>query len=160
MVQLEHLVFSNLWFSQTHLPALAEVTPSFKVKEITLTALGEHAEDKEDVLLKAFKRNYSLLRVQCKSKSFICNSTLNWFSDARQAHLNFYLDRNHKLAEWTKNPKLVPQELWSYAVALALEAGINSLFQSLIALLGLGVGLKQANRKRKPSQDFDSSSNK
>jgi len=130
-----------------YLQSLANALPSFKVHVINLTiqAGGWTAADKE-LLLEGFKNNYSVHSVDCKPVSGSRNS---WFNDTNQRRLDFFLDRNRKLAQWTENPKLVPPELWVYALDLALKAGVNSLYRSLLALSGHGVGLPQEQQKSK-----------
>jgi len=92
--------------------------------------------------------------VQCKKHE----SEENWLNEANQSRLELYLYRNRKLAQWIENPKLVPRDLWQYAIMLALEAGINSLYQSLLALSGHDIGLRQQGRKRKRPRYYDPSS--
>lgn len=133
--------------------ALEAAFSSLKVKELDVQLLEEvNAEDKKR-LLEAIKKNYT---IQSMEITLIFDE--DWdegrngyplFRDARRAQLDFFLNRNCKLAEWTANPKLVPRELLSYAMILALKAGINPLFQGLVALSGQGIGLKQKGRKRK-----------
>lgn len=77
-------------------------------------------------MLNALKKNYTIQSLQ---------------GVGLETEVELYLTRNHKLAAWTRDPKLVPPELWSYAVSLALKAGVDSLFQSLLALSGHQVGL-------------------
>jgi len=126
-----------------HSQALVNALPSFKIPELTLFLF--HGFQDEGIL-EALKRNYTAQSVHCKTY----DGEDDWFNAADQARLDFFVNRNRQLAQWIKNPKLVPRELWSYAIMLALEAGINSLFQSLVALSGQGIGLPQQSRKRKP----------
>jgi len=125
--------------------------PLLKVKELTVFFHGR-SHDAEGRLLAALKRNYTVQNVIFKEA--VANSNANWFSEANQARLESYVDRNRKLAQWVENPKMVPRELWSYAMTLALKAGVNPLFQSLLALSGQGIGLRQRGRKRKRPQYF------
>lgn len=155
-IRLNHLVLHCR--CSIILRALAEAILSFKVAELCLFVrpLADNDEE-EHLLMEAFKRNYSIQTVTCKHVSMADDET-NWFSDDNQARLEFFLDRNRKLAQWTANPKLVPQELWTYALNLAKEAGVTSLFQSLLALSGQGFGLRQQGQKRKHPQYYSPSS--
>lgn len=129
------------------LRALAEGIPLLKIEELELSfvsrCLDENEQD-ERLVLEAFKRNYSLQSAQCTL------GDENWFSEANQARLEFYLDRNRKLVQWTENPMLVPRDLWSYAIMLALKAGANSLYQSLLTLSDQGLGLKRGRKRKRP----------
>jgi len=138
-------------------PALVEGIPLLKIDELVLwfTSNSHHEEEEEEdnaqnkqeeEFLDAFKSNYCLQSVQCKQDF----NGQPWFSEANQARLEYYLDRNRKLAQWIANPKMVPRELWSYAIMLAMKAGANSLFQSLIALSEHGVGLKKGRKRKRP----------
>lgn len=107
--------------------------PSFKVKEITLQAeYDSFGGDDEQLLFDAFKDNYSIETV---------NYTWGTDNEEYARRLPFFLDRNRKLALWTKNPTLVPRDLWAYAMELALKAGHHALYRSLLALSGEGIGL-------------------
>lgn len=137
-----------------YLWTVAEFLPSFSIEELHMkferTPGREQAElDQDEVrLLEAFKNNYSLQRVECTI------GQQPWFNVANQARLEFYLERNLKLALWAQNPMLVPRELWSYGIMLALAAGKDSLYRSLLALSAQEVGLKQRGRKRKRPQYY------
>jgi len=123
-----------------------------KVTEFNLRLSARMHDQEEDRLLEALKRNYIVQRVKCTRADW--DGDLILFNEANQARLEFFLDRNRKLKQWMANPKLVPCELWSYAILLALEAGANALYQSLLSLSGQGVGLKKQGRKRKLPQYF------
>lgn len=130
---------------------LVNALPSFKVRELTLVFSWDFSRERP--ILEALKRNYTAQSIHCK----IFPEEENWFNGAEQARLDFYLNRNRKLAEWTENPLMVPRELYSYAMMLALKAGINPLFQSLVSLSGQGIGLRQQGQKRKRPQCHDPS---
>jgi len=174
---LEHLVIGNIRISnEGYFEALEAFIPSIKATEITLLFStdveedeeeededeeaeeeedddDEEKEDEEERLMQSLKRNYNVQSVTVKFDG----TEVPWLNETNQARLKFYLKRNRKLARWTANPKLVPRELWSYAMTLALKAGMNPLFQSLVALSGQGVGLRDKSRKRKRPQSFDPS---
>ena len=71
------------------------------------------------------------------------------FTDDEENLLQLYFDRNERLAQWVDNPMTVPRLLWPEAIELALEAGEDTLFQSLLALSGHALGSMQGKRKRK-----------
>lgn len=152
-IQLKHFILRNMIQDTVqggYLQSLAEATPVFKATKIYFIFHEQSVGDaEEEVLLAALKNNYVVQEcfVQCGNR--------NWFSDTHQNQLDFYLDRNHKLAQWTENPELVPQELWCYAVGLAVKAGINSLYQSLLSIAGQEAGLKQKGRKRKWPSNYN-----
>lgn len=133
------------WHEVGYVQALIEAIPLFKVEELTLTFDGRPREGQEESLLEALQRNYKIQRVRCKTSG----GGRSCFTETSQSRLDFYLYRNKKLAQWVSNPKLVPCDLYSYAIRLAMKAGINSLYQSLLALSGQGIGLQQKKRKRK-----------
>lgn len=137
--QLEHLIIERVPFSDdTYDQALKLAIPSLKIKEFTLLDWGSSTEEQTANLLEALNKNYVLQKVQ---------------GLGLETQLELFLSRNRKLAEWTDNPMLVPRELWSFALSLALEAGVNSLYQNLLAFSGEGVGLQpEGVRKRKRPQ--------
>ena len=72
-----------------------------------------------------------------------------FFTDDDNLRLQFYFDRNKRLAQWVANPDTIPRLLWPDALGLALEAGENSLYLSLQAVLGDEVESAVGMRKRK-----------
>jgi len=146
---LEHLVVRIIHANKANcFQALHEAFPSLKTKDITLEH-RDKIQDKEERLFEAVKRNYIV-------QSLHANNFL--LAPINLALISTYLDRNCKLAEWVKNPKMVPRDLWQYAIMLALEAGMNYLYQGLLAISGEGIGLHQQGQKRKRSHCFDPSS--
>ena len=77
------------------------------------------------------------------------------FTDDDNMRLQFYFDRNERLAQWVANPVTVPRLLWPDALGLALEAGEDSLYRSLQAVLGDEVESALGQRKRKRQVDED-----
>ena len=61
--------------------------------------------------------------------------------------LQFFLDRNIRLAQWVENPATVPKHLWKEATTLAAKAGPETLFR-LLRKIGPAV-LPIRSRKRK-----------
>jgi len=150
------LLFSEFGYGHLEEAVLFSI-PMLKVQNFKLCMRPGLLEEEKARLLQVLKSNYTFRTVECTEREVtpITTTTRNIFTDARQSQLEYYLDRNRMLAKWIKNPKLVPCHLWSYALALALKAGANSLYQSLIALSGRGVGLKQQRgRKRKRPQYY------
>lgn len=149
--RLERLVMKSMdtIYHRDHIETLAYVIPLLKVDELSLWFDWRPEDEHERLLLEAFKRNFSFQSVKC-------NIAYNqpWFSGASRVRLASYLARNHKLVQWLENPKLVPRDLWPLAMTLALKAGMNSLYLSLLALSGEGVGLRQRGRKRKRPQYY------
>lgn len=132
-----------------HITTILDNIPSFKVNELTLR-FDAAFDVQDDRLLETLKRNFVVQNVRVLDYRV----DINWFNPANQARLDFFLNRNRKLAAWTENPFLVPCELWQYAMMLALEAGINSLYQSLLSLSGQDIGLKMQGRKRRRPRYF------
>jgi len=133
-----------------------ETIQLFKGLELTLVFdyfladLTDQRAEEEERVIEALKRNYMVQSVDCRLPD-----GSHRLSAASRSRLDHFLDRNRKLAQWVENPKLVPPELWSYATMLAMKAGINSLYQSLLALSEHGIGLQQRRgRKRKRPQYF------
>lgn len=156
--QLEHLILWYMYQDEWHNPyfhKLPEVTPGLKTKKISLIFLNQPIQDYEGLMLAALKNNYVVQQVECVVRP----GGPNWFSNENQALLDSYLHCNQKLAQWREDPKLVPRDLWSYAVMLALKASINPLYQSLIELSGQDIGVQEGRRKRKPPQCYDPSLN-
>lgn len=134
-----------------HFQAIVQTIPLFKMKHI-LFDFQENATDYfAERFLEVLKTNYLVQDVLCIRQGQIFH---NWFSEQNGARLQRYLDRNQKLAQWTENPALVPRDLWSYAMMLALKAGMDSLYQSLLALSGEGIGLQRKRRKRKRAMNL------
>jgi len=136
-----------------HLETVLDAIPLLLTTELDLILTGRSImrTETQERLLEALKTNYVLQNVQCMARRGAYDREINGFSEPNLARLSFYLDRNRKLARWTENPMLVPRELWQYAIALALRAGRNALFSSLLSLSGEGIGLRQ-EQSRKPKR--------
>lgn len=158
--RIESLIIHDIQVNHTeHLKALREELPLVKIKELTLEFSSNFDPLQFDSILKGIKHNYSIEKAFCERESVENDwpthaqrsGENNFLTEAHKSRLEFFMDRNQKLAKWTENPKLVPQELWLYALNLALEAGINTLFQSLLALSGQGIGLKRGRKRNRPN---------
>lgn len=156
-IELVYLTIRSIYPNEEpdHFRAIVEAIPSMETFEITLQFEEESTDELQSNLLESLKRNYFFLDIYVLCFANGPTSAENWFNEANQSRLDFYLHRNKKLAEWTENPALVPSDLWPFAISLALKAGINSLFESLIALSGEGVGLRRKGRKRKRPEYYD-----
>jgi hypothetical protein len=151
--RLERLFIGEIGGDDDRFPLLLNIFPLIQVKDITLSMAWrqwfENDEVDKERILEALKDNYIVEGVYFKPHHYNVDASL---SGAVQTRLNFYMERNRKLAQWVQNPMTVPRELWQYAMMLAIKAGANTLFQSLLALSGKGIGLKQRGRKRKRLQ--------
>lgn len=151
----EYVRFGSPHFNR-YVDAILAAVQSFKGSELALNFSAQHRQDFKERLLEALKRNYSFQSIVFKFRTGsdvygrdLYTERRDVFTLASDAQLEFYLNRNRMLAQWTKNPKLVPHELWSYALDLALKAGIKPSFESLLALSGHGVGVRKQGRSRK-----------
>lgn len=168
--RLERFILRELSFVRGMMsPAfvlMAENPLLLKVKNLTLSFEPGATQEDKTRLLQTLASNFSIQSLHCENTCVVIserrlpgsnhernwfisetrlpgsNHERNWFSGTQQERLESIVNRNKKLAAWTMNPRLVPRELWSYAMGLALKAGINSLFQSLVELSGFGIGLK------------------
>lgn len=108
-------------------------------------------------LMEALKNNFSLRSVKGKVRGdgAAPNDDGNeLFIDEDQDRLAFYAERNERLSEWIDNPSKVSREVWPEALVLAQKAGRGSLFSSLRALSGSGVGSVRGKRKSKSSNQL------
>ena len=109
--------------------------PSMKIQELEIgfgwEMLGRDGGNRQQDLLRAVKRNFCL-----RSLKGNFPGGHPFFTDDDEKLLQFYFDRNKRLAQWVANPDTIPPLLWPDALGLALEAGENSLYRSLQAVLG------------------------
>jgi len=130
--KLERLLLGSLDAQQFQ--DLVTMIPHVKLRELQVHVMESLEPMKQD-LLQAVRKNFSLKLFQT-----------DLFEDDQvfQTRIQFYLDRNIRLANWAKDPASVPQLLWSEAMKLALEAGYTCLFASLRALAVMhGVSLRR-----------------
>jgi len=76
-----------------------------------------------------------------------------FFTDDDRVLLKFYFDRNKLLAQWVANPGAISRRLWPEALKLAMEAGEDTLYRSLQALLGDEIESAFGKRKRQVDKD-------
>lgn len=93
--------------------------PDLPIKKFTF---GHGPVPKQD-MMQLLKHNLSLQL-----------ASISNFDDDDNDTLQPYLDRNKRLAGWIENPASVPRHLWPEALKLAMVAGKNALFQSLLAI--------------------------
>ena len=129
--------------------------PAIKITELEFHLVGvaiRVGADRKQLILQAAKRNFSLRSMKASLPSFVGRAL---FTDDEENSLQFYFDRNERLAQWVANPASVPRLLWPEALGLALEAGEDSLYRSLQAVLGDEVesALGQRKRKRQANKD-------
>jgi len=138
---LEELSFGGI---STYLQrrALVESLPVLKIKKFSLG--DENAPNQ--FILQALQRNFSLESASIES-----------FDDDDNERLQFYLDRNKRLAQWADSPLTVPKLLWPDAVKLAMQAGESTLYQTLLTLSGYAIGSMQGKRKRKRTSFYEPS---
>lgn len=99
---------------EAYFKTFLQALPSFKATDLALRFEEQPRPDYKERLLRALKNNYCFQSIECK----FCfeNETdgtvlqeMDLFDEAEKARLEIYLDRNHKLVQWTVKPKLVPQ---------------------------------------------------
>jgi len=149
-------LFLSTQYDQQQLEPVISCIPAMKnLKELELD-LGSYDSDEIDTapmdrdLLLAVKRNFSLRSFN----AYGVDATTRVRKDIERAQVDFILNRNLRLAKWVENPELVPPLLWPEALGLALAAGKDDLYRSLLALSGHGVGLKRGSQKRKRLASF------
>lgn len=131
------LTFSEEAVSTSHVRILAESIPDMKIRKLKTRI---QVED-DAMLLEGLKRNFSIHSWDIAGLDHRLNS-----------RLQFYLDRNRRLAQWVDNPACVSRHLWPLAMHLAMQAGENTLYRSLQAVLGNEIESARGKRKR---QDGD-----
>jgi len=132
---LDSFSIGTVFSSGENLQVLVENIPSMKIRELGLDIMLPSNNTKRQ-LLNAVKRNFSLRSL--KETSDFGDLELNLADHER---LGFYFNRNEHFAEWTENPTTVPGKLWPEALFMAQQASKESLFESLKALSGQGIGL-------------------
>ena len=153
---LEHLSISvwdqKMKYFEPFFQTLVQSIPTLKIKtfSIKIFAFGS-GQREESAFLAAVKANYVVQSVQCVTTRA---GVTDWLSRANQSRLNSYLLRNKKLAAWVENPLRLPSRLWPEAIALARDAGRDTLYCSWQALGVQGDGLKHKGRKRKLPQFY------
>ena len=131
---------------QRHFTAVANFISSVKIRELVIRFEGAEPHERDNmkpILRQAVKNNFTL-----QSANFqVGNDDLFDASD-QHGTLQFYLDRNTRLAQWVENPAAVPKHLWKEALQLATKAGPETLFR---LLRKIGPEVLPVSRKRKRS---------
>lgn len=101
-------------------------------------------------IVSSLARNYGILTVS------ISSSSLLQLREPDEARLQKLLFRNARLLEWTQNPESVPRLLWPEALKMAMMAGKETLYRSLLETMGRSSGepRRQRGRKRKRTEFF------
>ena len=135
----------GLVVSQQHLNVLIRSIPAMKLRDLDVGIYYDINTPKNKTdLLQAFKRNFTLHNAK------VCNaSNREVFDEGEKELLKVYTDRNKRLAQWIENPSLIPTRLWPEALGLALEAGADSLYRSLLVVLGSDFVSAKRGKKRK-----------
>ena len=146
---LERFSIGNIQ-SEAHFQTLLNILPAMKTQELEfdLHRLLPVGANRQADVLRAVKQNFSL-----RSLKATMSGGDAFFTDDDKVLLQFYIDRNKRLAQWVASPATVPRLLWPDALGLALEAGENSLYRSLQAVLGDEVESALGQRKRKRQAD-------
>jgi len=132
------------------LQLLVDNIPRMKIRELDLEMLNDDDEDENHLkqqLLGAVKQNFSLRVVDLTFQNVGVQDDFQ-LNNADKARIAFYSGRNERFGGWTENPSTVPTDLWPNALFLAQQASKDSLFESLKALSGKGIGLARSKRKR------------
>jgi len=142
--------------NESSFQALCRGIPHLQIRHVKIdlrNPVTVNAENRIYLLLKALQRNYKLLSASVTDE----NNDTSILDDATTVQVSRYLLRNKGLAEWVAHPESVPKHLWPEALALAQQAGEETLWQSL-----LKVGPEVSNhgkrkRKRKRTRFYDPS---
>lgn len=149
--RLERFAISDL--TEEEFNTLMESIPLTKVEELDIVCSFDVDGVGKQALLQVLKRNYSIRSLKCRNADGD-----DVFSGNDKERLRFYPDRNARLEEWTKHPTLVPRPLWPQALHLAREAGRDSLYVGLRAVMESDIVLsQQGKRKRNRPRYFDPS---
>jgi len=138
--------------SQQELESLTNIIPAMKVEDFEITVVSSlNNRTTKDALLEAIGDNFCLRTVvgKVKSDNSIDRDRADLFGEVDKQRLKFYAERNQLVVEWVENPITVHRDVWPEALTLTERAGPDTLFQSLRALSGSGIGLTHGKRKRK-----------
>jgi len=146
-------------YSEVQFQTLRRSLPVMKIQDLVFELrereLGRDGGNRKQALLEAAKRNFSLRSL--KGTFVDDDDDRPFFTNDDNIRLQFYFDRNERLAQWVASPATVPRLLWPDALGLALKAGETSLYRSLQAVLGDEIGSMQGKRKRKRTSFYEPS---
>ena len=119
--------------NQSRIPSLADTIPSMKIRELVIQFDHNAIQNRDQTLQRvrqALKNNFALQSV--KFQYGVDDDAPFVDASAEDETLQFYLERNIRLAQWVEDPATVPNHLWKVAgVPLAAKAGPNTLFRLL-----------------------------
>ena len=154
-LKLRRVIFRRVRSRATFL-AITHAIPRLRIESLDVMGEGDAAglggtagwdwADAKRLLSAALKKNFCLREVWC-----------DFFQLDDDEEIEFYMNRNARLAEWVENPALVPKHLWPLAVSLAMAAGYDALYRSLRVVVPESNKLRK--RKRQHPVYFDPSSN-
>ena len=136
--------------SQQQLVSLTNNIPAMKLKDLEVAVHSTlNSPNTKEALLEAVRNNFCLRSVVGKVRDGPFDvDRADLFAEEDEQRLEFYFDRNQRVVEWVENPATVHRDVWPEALKLAERAGPDTLFQSMRALSGDGIGLKKGKRKR------------
>lgn len=151
-LKLQHIFFRRVQ-SQAAFREITNAIPTFQMNNLDIAGdvTGWNVAETKQRFFAALKRNFCLRKVRCDSE------VTEFITEIDERKVDFYMNRNVKLAEWVVNPSLVPKNLWPHALKLAVEAGYESLYRSLHAVAP-EAGSSKRSRKRKRPVYYDPSS--
>jgi len=99
-IRLERLAIQRFEVhpSGGNIEVLFDAIPSFKIKELAIEFTHEPDEEDEDDLLLALEENYIVQEVKC-NWNLLGRQEFNFFNERNQARLEFFLNRNRRLAQ-------------------------------------------------------------
>ena len=150
---VERFSIGNI-YTEEKFQSLLSNLPTMKIKKLEIHlngGLGARGDRKQHIL-QAVKRNFNLRSLKASSAGRA------FFTEEDKMVLESYWSRNERLAQWVASPVTVPHLLWPDALGLALEAGEDTLYRSLQAVLGNEAGSALGQRKRKRQVDEDAAS--
>ena len=116
-------------YTVDRLQILANAIPAMKIRDLVIQFTFMSIPTERDLMLQtlrqAVKNNFTLQSVKYRFGS------RRHFDASDIESLNFYTERNTRLARCVENPETVPKHLWKEAVALAAKAGPTMLFRLL-----------------------------
>ena len=130
--------------------------PAMKIQDLEFEFYADYlggGQRNSHAVLQAVKRNFTLQSLKVISRG----ENRPFFTDDDKRLLEFYFDRNELLAQWVASPGTIPRRLWPEALKLAMEAGEDTLYRSLEALLGDEIESAFGKRKRQVDEDDEAS---
>ena len=104
-------------------------------------------------LLEAMSHNYSLRTVELLYRPGVEGPVPLLEDPNSRRRLEFYLDRNARLANWVVDPSTVPVNLWPHVLSMARRRGQVSLRRAVQATVGVddfGVSRSRSRKRKRP----------